>query len=113
MYNDDPQDNLPWSEKFRLAGEDWADKEAAAQLLEDCKSATMAQRQTELGDIPVNRAEQIVKASKGWVDYIESTVEARKEANLAKIRLEAIRMKAMEYQAKEANQRTELRILGR
>ncbi len=113
MYNDDPQDNLPWSEKFRLAGEDWADKEAAAQLLEDCKSATMAQWQTELGDLPVNRAEQTVKASPRWSSYIHDTVMARKEANLAKIRLEAIRMKAMEYQAKEANQRTELRILGR
>jgi hypothetical protein len=114
MYGDDPQDNQPWSEKFRLAGEEWADREAAATLLEDSKSAMMAQWQAELGgDIPVNRAEQTVKASPRWIKYIHDTVDARKAANLAKIRLEVVRMKAMEHQMKEANQRTELRILGR
>lgn len=101
------------SELYRIAGEDWADKEAAAQILEDSKSSVMAQWQTELGDIPVNRAEQTVKASARWRGYIQDTVDARKAANLAKITLEVIRMRAMEYQAKEANQRTELRILGR
>lgn len=101
------------SELYRIAGEDWADKEAAAQILEDSKSSVMAQWQTELGDIPVNRAEQTVKASARWRGYIQDTVDARKAANLAKITLEVLRMRAMEYQAKEANQRTELRILGR
>jgi hypothetical protein len=102
-----------WSEKYRLAGEDWADKEAAAQMLEDSKSAVMAQWQTELGDLPVNRAEQTVKASNRWRDYISDTVEARRQANIAKVNMEYTRMKAMEYQAKEANQRAELRIIGR
>lgn len=101
------------SEQYRIAGEDWADKEAAAQMLEDSKSAVMAQWQTELGDLPVNRAEQTVKASPRWRSYIQDTVDARKAANIAKVQLEVIRMRAMEYQAKEANQRTELRILGR
>ena len=54
------KDELPWSEQYQIVGADWAEKEAAASLLEDCKSAVMAQRQAELGDIPVNRAEQIV-----------------------------------------------------
>lgn len=102
-----------WSDRYREAGEHWADTEAAASLLEDCKSATMAQWQTELGDMPVNRAEQTVKASPRYRAYVVDMVEARRQANLAKVRLEAIRMKAMEYQGREANQRTELRILGR
>ncbi len=102
-----------WSDRYREAGEDWADKEAAASLLEDTKSAVMAQWQTELGDIPVNRAEQTVKASDRWREYVTDMIEARRQANVAKVRMEAIRMKAMEYQGREANQRTELRILGR
>jgi hypothetical protein len=64
-------DNRPFSEQFASAGEDWAEKEAAASLLEDAKSSVMAQRQTALGDIPVNRAEQIVKASPDWMEHIE------------------------------------------
>ncbi len=105
--------NISWADRYREMGEDWADKEAAAQLLEDSKSAVMAQWQTELGDLPVNRAEQTVKASARWRGYIQDTVNARKAANLAKVRLEATKMKAMEYQAKEANNRTEMRIMGR
>jgi hypothetical protein len=105
--------DLPWSEQYRVAGEEWADAEAAAQILEDSKSAVMAQWQTELGDLPVNRAEQTVKASNRWRDYITDTVEARRQANVAKVILESIKMRAMEMQAKEANQRAELKILGR
>lgn len=105
--------NLSWSEQYRIAGEDWADKEAAAQILEDSKSAIMAQWQTELGDIPVNRAEQTVKASTRWYNHLEKIVEARKVANIAKIQLETIRMKAWEHNNQEANTRTEMKIMGR
>ncbi len=103
-------DNRPWSEIYREAGEDWADKEAAAQLLEDCKSATLAQWAADQGDIPVNRAEQNVKASKEWVDYITRMVEARKAANKAKVKLESIKMRAMEQQARDATLRAEMRL---
>ena len=103
--------DIIWSEEYRLAGEDWADKEAAASLLEDTKSSVMAQRQTACGDIPVNRAEQIVKASSDWIDHLEKINEARRLANLAKVNLEVIRMKYMEQQSKEANNRTEARLV--
>lgn len=110
---DDRNNSESWSDRYREAGEDWADKEAAAQMLEDSKSSVMAQWQTELGDMPVNRAEQTIKASARWREYIMDAVNARQAANKAKINLEYVRMKAMEASAKEANQRAELRILGR
>lgn len=104
--------DLPWSEQYQIAGVDWAEKEAAASLLEDSKSAVMAQRQAMLGDIAVNRAEQIVKASPEWMDYIEKTIEARKAANIAKVHMEAMKMRFQEYMNTEANHRTEVRILS-
>lgn len=103
-------DNKPWSEQYRLAGEDWADKEAAAQLLEDTKSAYLAQKVAEYGDIPVNRAEQKVKASKEWDTHVRKIVEARKIANVAKVHLEAMRMRYNEWNNEEANRRTEARL---
>ncbi len=105
-------DDRPWSDRYRVAGEEWCDAEAAASLLEDAKSAVMAQKQVEMGDIPVNRAEQAVKASPFWSQYIRDVVEARKKANLAKVNLEVMRMGFAENQSKEANQRTEMRMLG-
>lgn len=103
-------DNRPWSEIYRDAGEQWADLEAAAQLLEDTKSAYMAQWCAEQGDIPVNRAEQIVKASPRWMEHVKGIVEARKKANTAKVRLDSIKMRAMEAQARDANYRAEMRL---
>ena len=80
-------ENRPLSEIYAEAGERWAEKEAAASLYEETKSSIMAQRQAMLGDLPVNRAEQMVKASPDWHDHIEKIVEARRVANLAKIEL--------------------------
>ena len=103
-------ETVPWSEQYRAAAEEYADKESAAQLLEDLKSVVMAQKQTAMGDIPVNRAEQSVKASPQWQEYVESCVAARKEANMAKAQCEYLRMKFQEFQSKEANARAEIRL---
>lgn len=103
-------ENRPWSEVYLEAAEDWTDKEAAATLLEDTKSAIMAQKQAALGDLPVNRAEQIVKASADWYRHLEKIVEARKMANLAKVKLEYIRMKHSEHMNTEANHRAGSRL---
>jgi len=103
-------ENRPLSEIYAEAGEDWSSKEAAAQLLEETKSAIMAQRQAMLPEMPVNRAEQIVKASPDWHDHIEKIVEARRVANLAKIELEVIRMRFNEQNNIQANARLEMKM---
>jgi len=101
---------FPFSERFRIAAEDWVDKENAAQLLEDTKSIVMAQRQAQLGDIPVNRAEQMIKASPDWKRYVETIIDARKEANLAKVKMEFERLRFMENQSREASTRAEMKL---
>jgi hypothetical protein len=106
----DWEDNRPYSEIYYEAGMDWADKEAAATLLEDTKSAFLAQWCSDLGDLPVNRAEQTVKGSDRWMDHLEKIVKARLAANKAKVRLESIKMRSYEWQAKEANARVELKL---
>ena len=103
-------DNRPWSEQYYDAGQDWADREAAASLLEDTKSAVLAERVAQCGDVPVNRAETTIKASPFWKEHIGKIIEARRQANLAKIKLEFIRMKAWELNNEEANHRAGSRI---
>lgn len=103
-------DGFHFSEKFRLAAEEWVDRENAAQILEETKSLVMAQRQAQLGDIPVNRAEQTIKASPAWMEHVEKIVEARRVANLAKVKMEVEKMRFHENQGREANARAELRL---
>lgn len=99
-----------WSEQFRLAAKDWVAKDAAANLLEETKSACLSQMMMACGDMPVSRAEMQTKASPEWKDFIGSMVKAREDANLAKVKCEYVRMKFSEWQSAEANARSERRI---
>jgi len=103
-----PDDN--WSEQYRLQAVEWVELDMAANLLEELKSATLAQQMTLLGDIPVSHAERTVKASSAWTEYVTKMVEARKLANLAKVKTEFLRMKHQEQQSSEATARAERRM---
>lgn len=102
--------NEPLSEQFRIAGLEWAKLDNAAQLLEDGKSAFLAQKKADLGDIADNKAERIVKSSREWATYIKTMVAARKAATVAKIEMEYMRMRFSEWQSAEANKRAEMRL---
>lgn len=102
--------NLPWSEQFRIIAKQWVDADAAATLLEDTKSAILAERIQAHPDLAVNRAEAIVKSSPEWKDHIGKIVAARKAANRLKVQMEYLRMKFSEWQSDEANKRHEMRL---
>jgi len=103
-------DNRPLSEQFRLAAKAWVEADAAASLLEETKSAVLSERMTALGDMPVSRAEMTVKASPEWREFIESMVKTRQAANLAKVKVEWLRMRFSEQQSFEATARAERRM---
>lgn len=102
--------NAPLSEQFRLIAKKWIDADSAASILEETKSAFLAQKMAEQGDVPVSRAEMAVKASAEWKDYVTEMVEARKKAALLKAQLEYIRMQFTERQSEEATRRAEMKL---
>lgn len=102
--------DIPLSEQFRLCAKRWVELDSAASLLEETKSAVLAQRMAALGDIAVNRAEQQVKSSPEWSEFIMKMVKAREAANLAKVRLEWMRMRFSEQQSREATARAEMKL---
>lgn len=105
---DFPEYAKPISENFRIAAKDWVEKDAAARLLEESKTATLAQRISQQGDIPHNKAERIVKGSEEWADYLGKMVNAKTAANLARVKMQFIHMKFSEQQSKEATRRKEM-----
>jgi len=56
----------PISEEYRIVAKKFVDADAAANLLEETKSAVLSQQMMALGDMPVSRAEMQVKASGQW-----------------------------------------------
>jgi len=105
-----PQHERPLSEQYRLVAKAWVDADAAANLLEETKGATLSERMLALGDMPVSKAEMTVKGSPEWHLYLEEMVAARKEANLRKVHMKYIEMRFSEWQAADANQRSERRL---
>lgn len=103
-------ENLPYSEQFRIIAKKWVDADAAAAILEETKSAYLASLMAQQGDMPVSRAELNVKASSDWTNYVVDMVEARKKASLLKVQLEYIRMRFNEHQSDEATKRAEMRL---
>lgn len=98
------------SEQYRMIAKKYVEADAAASILEESKSAVLAQWMADKGDMPVSRAEMIVKASHEWREYIVEMVNARKQAALLKAQLEYIRMQFSEQQSKEATHRAEMKL---
>ena len=100
----------PQSELYREAAHRWADLDSASRMLEEGKSAVLAQRMAQLGDMPVSKAELTVKSSEFWSKYIKSMVNAKTAANKARIEMEYCKMVAWEQNSREAYERAELRM---
>jgi 23S rRNA maturation mini-RNase III len=98
------------SEQYRMIAKKYVEADAAASILEESKSAVLAQWMADKGDMPVSRAEMIVKASQEWHNYIIEMVSARKQAALLKAQLEYIRMQFSEQQSREATHRAEMKL---
>lgn len=104
------ESNQPLSEQYRLVAKAWVEADGAARMLEEAKTAVLAQWVKGHGDMAVNAAEREVKSSPQWEEYIGKMVEARTKANLKKVQLEFIRMRSSEHQSMEASKRAEMRL---
>ena len=99
-----------WSEKFRLDAKAWVELDAAANLLENLRSANLSQMMLSTNTEAVSRAEMLARASPQWTEYNEKMVDARRQANLAKVRMEWDKMKFQERSSAEATARAERRL---
>jgi len=94
-------------ERFRLAGENWANAEHAAQLLEETRKAVRAQIMTAFGDMSVNKAEMLAEADPGYFEHLQKMVDARRDANKARVNYDAIRAWVELVRSAEASKRAE------
>lgn len=104
----------PLSEQYRVAAEEWVEADEAASLLEETKSAYLAEMiNTVIGynlKMPYNKAELAAKGSKDYKDFVINMVHLRSKANLLKVQVEYLKMKFSEQQSSEATARAERRM---
>ena len=77
--------------KLISAGDDWADKQAAYNILEDTKNAVLAKLMTKSQATSVAAKEIEAKASDEFTAHVKATQEAMKAALKAKVNYESIK----------------------
>jgi hypothetical protein len=102
--------NIPLSDQWSEIAHAHVEAEAAAQILEETKSAVLAQMMSKLGDMPVSKAEMQAKASSEWDRHVRSIVRARQEANRLRVQRDYIKMRFQEWISADANNRTAAKL---
>lgn len=96
--------------KLTLAGDDWADKQAAYNILEDTKNAVLAKLMLKSQATSVAAREIEAKASQEFTEHVQATQEAMKEALKAKVHYESIKTWIDLKRSEEATRRAEAMI---
>ena len=94
------------------AGDEWADKNAAASLLEETRKSVLSQiavRCMRDGD-SATKAEKVAAADPEYRDHIMSMVEARQAANKARVRYDSGKTFSELVRTKEATNRAEMSL---
>lgn len=91
------------------AGEDWVDKNAAAELLEETKKTVLAELAShEHGSVAAK--ESLALANPAYKLHLTNMVSARKEANRAKVRYDSMKVLAEMRRTQESTRRAEIGI---
>ena len=92
------------------SGEDWADKDAAASLLEETKKSMLAKVKNDVPEKSDAAKETIALCHPDYLDHLGLMVEARKAANKAKVRYDSAKTLAEMRRSEESTRRAEMTL---
>lgn len=97
------------AERMRLAGEEWSDLDCAANLLEESRKSVLAElvNQSKGGSIAAKESEAL--ADPAYKLHITNMVNARRDANRARVRYDTAKAWVELVRTSEATKRAELR----
>lgn len=95
-------------ERLRLAGEEWADKDAAANALEETKPSVLAELTNQADGSSEAQKKSLALADPSFKLHLAKMVDARKEANRSKVRYETGKIWAELVRTRESTKRAEM-----
>jgi hypothetical protein len=97
------------AERMRLAGEEWSDLDAAANMLEESRKSVLAEliNQSKGGSIAAKESEAL--ANPAYKLHITNMVNARREANRARVKYDTARAWVELVRTSEATKRAEMK----
>ena len=96
--------------KLTEAGNDWADKQAAFNVLEDTKNAVLAKLMLNSSGSSVAAREIEAKASSEYSEHVKATQQAFKESLKAKVKYESMKTWIELKRTEAANERAILKL---
>ena len=97
-------------ERLRLAGEEWAEADYAASLLEETKKSVLSQEMQRFAGLSNAAAEAKAMGSDVYLNHIREMSAARREANKARVRYDSAKMFVELLRTQEATKRAEMRL---
>ena len=96
-------------QKLVDAGEEWTDKDAAANLLEETKKTLLAELMNGFQGSNAER-ERCALADTTYKHHLKSMVMARKEANRSKVRYDSMKVLAELRRTQQSTRRAEMTL---
>ncbi len=94
--------------KIADAGEEWADAEAAAAMLEETRKSVLARLMNESTVASIAGKEMMALADPEYRRFVEGMVTARKVANKARVRYDSAKVLAELRRSQESTRRAEM-----
>lgn len=92
------------------AGEEWADADAAASLLEETRKSILAKLMAENQAASIGAKEMYALADPEYRKHVEGMVSARKAANKARVRYDSAKVLAEMRRSVESTKRAEMTL---
>ncbi len=96
-------------ERLLQAGEEWSDRNAAAEILEETKKTLLAEIMSGFTGSTAER-ERNALADVSYKLHLKNMVAARREANRARVRYDSVRVLAEMRRTQESTRRAEANI---
>ena len=96
-------------QRLSEAGEEWADKDAAANLLEETKKTLLAELMQGFQGSNAER-ERCALADTTYKHHLKTMVAARKEANRARVRYDSMKVLAELRRTEQSTRRAEMTL---
>lgn len=97
-------------EALLKSGEDWADKDAAASLLEETRKSVLAKLKNETDLKSEAAKESAALCRPEYKEHVELMINARREANRARVRYDSAKVLAEMRRSEESTRRAEMTL---
>lgn len=99
-----------YTEQFRLAAVAWAHANGEADRMEHMRKVILGELVNQISG-PIGKAEHEANAHPNYIAHIEQMTAARTKANIAKAKMESMRMRFDGWRTVNATKRAEMKVL--